>query len=154
MAYCSACGSQLTAAARFCANCGVEAGVSTAIVTAQAVPLSQEQILYENTTGQLVSTTRAVLSNVTYPIASISSVRMATIAGSCWGPALLVLGIITLAVGLSGGVGRWSGSRRHNAANRDRNSCCSEGACNRISYNWRRDDGTQKHRSRVDIDNS
>ena len=104
MAYCSACGSQLTAAARFCANCGVEAAGSTAIVAAQApAPVSQEQILYENTAGQLVSTTRAVLSGVTYPIASISSVRMTTIAGSCWGPVLLVLGVITLAIGLSGG---------------------------------------------------
>src|SRR5579883_996496 len=79
MAYCSACGSQLTAAARFCANCGVEAAGSTAILAAQApAPLSQEQILYENAAGQLVSTTRAVLSGVTYPIASISSVRMTT----------------------------------------------------------------------------
>lgn len=113
MAFCSSCGSQLTAGAKYCANCGAAASGSTALVDAKTQgPPGQERILYQNASGALVSTTRAVLSGVTYPIASISSVRMVTIAASCWGPSLIVLGVLALAVGFGGrsmGVGIFGG---------------------------------------------
>lgn len=100
MAFCSSCGSQLIDGAKFCSQCGVIADAPRVAVDPPE-RLGAERVLYQGPAGALVSTTRAVLAGVTYPIASISSVRVITIAMSCWGPVLILAGVITVIVGFT-----------------------------------------------------
>ena len=53
-----------------------------------------ETIIYQSAGGQ-VSTARAVLNGVTYPISAISSVRMVRMPGSFWGGSLLLIGFFS-----------------------------------------------------------
>jgi len=100
MAFCTACGNQLTDNARFCANCGATSDGKSARAEASTQPTGSERVLYQDASGALVSTTRAVLASVTYPISSISSVRKAAVGKSCWGPVLGVIGLIALIGGI------------------------------------------------------
>jgi hypothetical protein len=93
MAFCSSCGAKLSDAARFCSNCGVASVTTTVSANPAAESPRSEHLLYQDASGGLVSTTRAVLGGVTYPVSSVSSVRVLTVGKSCWGPWLLVIGL-------------------------------------------------------------
>jgi hypothetical protein len=101
MSYCSSCGGKLSEDANFCASCGAPTRTEKPLRETVAAA-DVERIIYQGASGALVSTTRAVLNGVTYPIASISSVRMVQMAASCWGPALIVIGLIALVIGIGG----------------------------------------------------
>lgn len=102
MPYCSGCGNQLLEGARFCASCGAPTSATTTGAVQQRESTNAETIFYEDSSGALVSTSRAVLAGVTYPIGSISSVRMGAVAVSCWGPLLTIWG--ALQVLITGGI--------------------------------------------------
>lgn len=101
MSYCSSCGGKLSEDANFCASCGAPTRTEKPLRETIAAA-DVERIIYQGASGALVSTTRAILNGVTYPIASISSVRMVEMGASCWGPALIVIGVIALMIGIGG----------------------------------------------------